>query len=428
MVCVTHRVGIFTNHEDQNVDQRKRFFMHYHQTQNVQRSSSHHDITPASRRHFEHAEGFDFNQKNGIQRNDKTQYAKDLLEKAQEGDLPTQADLEKLLDGNKEQEQLAEKLADELMQNSDEAVNKLSDMLHGAIEASNSGDMSNVDPHLLFILQSGDSHSAHLMSSLDQDESNDPNANPLATGLQNSFGGGLGSAAPYHDSPAPSSSGGIPSIFGTGDLNIDDFKGSLFMLLLCVSLAMATTIGNGLKLKIKLASSNKTANDKVQEAADAFEDIKEVMNMPSFKQKYPNGTDLTTLLNDPAYSSHLTHLQAFLKDQGGWDPTKSTYPSAADMKAAIASVNGYSDSLNGSNGSSLIPEGTYTKGNAIFFDLPDSATNIVSSASSILTNNSSISQQLLTEVQAQNQMLTQVLSMGATAVTQANQVSQTIFR
>lgn len=403
--------------------------MHYHQTQNVQRSSSQNDIASTSRRHFEHAEGFDFNQKNGIQKGDKTQDATDLLEKAKDGEL-TQADLEKLLDGNKEQEQLAEKLAGELMQNQEEAVGKLSDMLQGAIEASKSDDMSKVDPHLLFILQSGDSHSAHLMTSLDQDDSNDPNANPLAMGMQNSLSGGLGSSAPYHDSPAPSSSDGIPSIFGSGDLNIDDFKGSLFMLLLCVSLAMATTIGNGLKLKIKLASANRTANDKVQEAADAFEDIKEVMNMPSFKTDFKDGgADLTKLLQDPTYASHLTHLQAFLKDQGGWNPSpQSPYPTAANMQAAIASANGYADSLNGSNGSSLIPDKSYIKGNSIFFDLPDTATNIVSSASSILTNNSSISQQLLTEVQAQNQMLTQVLSMGATAITQANQVNQTIFR
>lgn len=408
------------------------------QTYQVKPSSS--SKNNASKADYDHADNFDFNQKNGVKGVDETQAQKaaELLEKEKNGTItPSEfkQQLDALLHGDEAQKQLIEKMADELLKefqegSADEAQEKLSALINSGLNAVQSGDYSDLDPNLLLLLKSKtQDQNSMLMPHLDEDNT-DPNTNFLASG--NSLeSNGFGSSF----STSPSDNTSSPHVFstnalgGTGSINFNSTD--ILMVIMLLLMSVASGFENQMKLQAKLATENKKAIEQINEASNALEELKEAINNTDPKldpDKNPS-VDLATLLKNQG--GNMTHLTAWLKDQGGLtvDPLKATPDQLAGaLQAARDNTNSVSSGLG--NTGNLIPT-------TLFSGDGTEATTFTSSTTGILTtsvkagsdqalNNGSVSQELLTNLQATTQQRSQVLTMAISILDVFKQISQKI--
>jgi cell division protein FtsB len=385
---------------------------------------------------YEHADDFDFHQKNGVSDTDATraQKAAELLEKEVDGTITAEQlkqQLDDLLKANDAQKQLIEKMSDELLKefregSADEAQEKLSSLVNSALNAVQSGDYSHLDPNLLLLLQSKtQDQNSPLMSHLDQ-ENTDPNANFLASG--NSFTSNeLGSSF----STSPSDSISSHSVFSTnalgraGPLNLNSTD--ILMVVMLLLMSVASGFEDQMKLQAKLATDNKKSIDQINEASQALQELKDAINNadPKLDDKNPS-VDLVTLLKNQGGS--MTHLTAWLENQGGLDPKDLNNPAAlaAALQKARDNTNNVSTDLG--NTGKLIPtslfSGDSNTATTFTFNTLQPLTTAVKAGSDQMTNNSSVSQPLLTSLQATTQQRAQVMTMAMSILDVFKQIGQ----
>lgn len=373
---------------------------------------------------YDHAADFNFNQKDGISDTDavRAQKAAELLEKETDGKITPeqfQQQLDALLHENDAQKQLIEKMADELLKefqegSADEAQEKLSSLINSALNAVQSGDYSHLDPNLLLLLQ----------SKTQEQESTDPNTNFLASG--NSFtNNGLGSSFSTSSSDSISS----PSVFstnalgGAGPLNLNSTD--ILMVIMLLMMSVASGFESQMKLQAKLATDNKKAIDQINEASTALQELKDAINATDPKLDPDNpSVDLVTLLKNQGAS--MTHLTAWLENQGGLKPDQLNSPNALATALQKARDNTNNVSTDLGNTGTLIPTSLFSGDTPTTFTLNtlQPLTTAVKAGSDQMTNNSSVSQELLTRLQATTQQRAQVMTMSLSILDVFKQIGQ----
>lgn len=400
--------------------------MHSHQIQRSSLAAKAKEISKSS--DLEHADDFDFNQKDGTTPigSSQAELAARLVEDAKSGKL-TQEMFEKLLNSNQAQAELINQLKNDIIGSSaDVAKEKMQAILENATAAFKSGNPSDLDPHLLKIVQA------------QQQDGNDPNAIAAAgyrLGAPNTLPSSI-SGDQIADPGTSNTSASIDSLFGNGNFDIANFRGSIAMLLVMVGLALALQYENTAKIQIRMFTANKQANDKVQEAASAMQDLQSVLGDKTLKMP----CDLADILNDPSRSGQVANLKKFLKNQGDWNGDPNTL--STSMQAAIHSANGYANQLANANSTvpssdnDLLPENSFVDPSSgkISFTTENisgfisTASTAAGSAATLLQNNTGVSNRYSTNLQATNQSVTQAYSMAASGVTLFNQLTQIIYK